>query len=96
MTEDGRPLRLRLTPVYDFTLKAISARASDHLAPGGAVFSDGVSCFVPVIDAGCIHHSTVMAGRKPKDVPEFWWINTVLCNLKTSLSGCSYAFDFQK
>lgn len=37
-----------------------------------------------------------MAGRKPKEVPEFKWINTVLGNLKTSLSGCYHAFDFQK
>lgn len=37
-----------------------------------------------------------MAGRKPKEVPEFRWINTVLGNLKTSLSGCYHAFDFQK
>ena len=37
-----------------------------------------------------------MAGRKPKEVPEFRWINTVLGNLKTSLSGCYHAFDFRK
>lgn len=96
LTEDDRPLRVRLTLVSGFTLKAISAWASDHLAPGSAVFSDGLSCFGAVIDAGCSHHPTVMAGRKPKDVPEFRWINTVLGNLKTSLSGCYHAFDFQK
>lgn len=96
LTEDDRPLRVRLTPVPGFTLKAISAWASDHLAPGSAVFSDGLSCFGAVIDAGCSHHPTVMAGRKPKAVPEFRWINTVLGNLKTSLSGCYHAFDFQK
>jgi hypothetical protein len=45
---------------------------------------------------GCRHLPTVIAGRKPKDVPEFRWINTVLGNLKTSLSGSYHAFDFQK
>jgi len=29
----------------------------------------------------------VVGGRKPKDLPEFQWINTVLGNLKTCLSG---------
>ena len=94
--DDGRPLRVRMTPVPGFTLKAISAWAKDHLAPESAVFSDGLACFGAVTDAGCSHHPTVMAGRKPKDVPEFKWINTLLGNLKTSLSGCYHAFDFRK
>ena len=29
-------------------------------------------------------------------MPEFHWINTVLGNLKTSLSGAYHAFGFQK
>ena len=37
-----------------------------------------------------------MAGRKPKEVPEFQWINTLLGNIKTSLSGCYHSFDFRK
>mgnify|MGYP003525270549 CR=1 FL=1 len=96
LTEEDRPLRVRLTPVPGFTLTAISAWARDHLAPGSAVFSDGLACFGAVTEAGCGHYPTVMAGRKPKDVPEFRWINTVLGNLKTSLSGCYHAFDFHR
>jgi hypothetical protein len=96
LTEEDRPLRVRLTPVPGFTLKAVAAWAKDHLAPGSTVFSDGLACFGAVTEAGCTHHPTVMAGRKPRDVPEFKWINTVLGNLKTSLSGCYHAFDFRK
>ena len=96
LTEDDRPIRVRLTPVAGFTLKAISSWAKDHLAPTSTVFSDGLACFGAVTEAGCSHRPTVMAGRKPKEVPEFRWINTVLGNLKTSLSGCYHAFDFQK
>ena len=96
MSEDGRPLRIKLTPVSGFTLKAISAWAKAHLAPASAVFSDGLACFGAVTEAGCSHQPTVMAGRKPKDVPEFKWINTILGNLKTSLSGAYHAFDFRK
>ncbi len=40
LTEDDRPLRVRLTPVSGFTLRAISAWAKDHLAPSSTVFSD--------------------------------------------------------
>lgn len=96
LTEDDRPVRVRLTPVTGFTLTAISAWARDHLAPSSTIFSDGLACFGAVTEAGCRHLPTVMAGRKPKEVPEFRWINTVLGNLKTSLSGCYHAFDFQK
>jgi hypothetical protein len=96
LTEDGRPLRVQLTQVPGFTLKAVAIWAKEHLAPNSAVFSDGLACFAAVTEAGCSHHPTVMAGRKPKDVPKFKWINTVLGNLKTSLLGCYHAFDFQK
>lgn len=96
LSEDGHPLRIKLTPVSGFTLKAISVWAKDHLAPDCAVFSDGLACFGAVTAAGCSHQPTVMAGRKPKDVPEFKWINTILGNLKTSLSGAYHAFDFRK
>jgi ISXO2 transposase-like protein len=37
-----------------------------------------------------------VAGRKPKDLPELRWINTVLGNLKTSLTGSHHAFAFGK
>lgn len=96
LSEDGRPLRIKLTPVSGFTLKAISVWAKDHLAPASVVFSDGLACFGAVTEVGCSHQPTVMAGRKPKDVPEFKWINTILGNLKTSLSGAYHAFDFRK
>lgn len=96
LTEADHPLRVRLTPVAGFTNEAVSAWAKEHIAPGSAVFSDGLACFGAVTEAGCTHHATVMAGRKPKDVPEFKWINTVLGNLKTSFSGCYHGFDFKK
>ncbi|MGB5831443.1 MAG: transposase, partial [Thiohalocapsa sp.] len=34
--------------------------------------------------------------RKPKDLPMFYWVNTVLGNLKTSLSGAYHAFGYSK
>jgi len=96
LSDDGRPLRIKLTPVSGFTLNAISVWAKEHLAPASVVFSDGLACFGAVTEAGCSHQPTIMAGRKPKEVPEFKWINTILGNLKTSLSGSYHAFDFRK
>jgi len=96
LSDDGHPLRIKLTPVPGFSLKAIAQWAQSCLAPGSTVFSDGLACFTAVTAAGCVHQPTVVAGRKPKDLPEFQWINTVLGNLKTSLSGSYHAFDFRK
>jgi transposase-like protein len=96
LSDDGHPLRVKLTPVAGFTLKAIEDWALEHLASDATVFSDGLACFSAVTAAGCVHEPTVVAGRKPKDMPEFEWINTVLGNLKTSLSGSYHAFAFQK
>jgi hypothetical protein len=92
----GHPLRVKLTPVTGFSFQAISEWARAYLAPGSTVHSDGLACFNAVAMAGCRHQPTVVAGRKPKDLPEFQWVNTVLGNLKTSLSGSSHAFAFSK
>lgn len=93
---DGRPLRAKLTPVPGFSLKAIEQWARSCLAPGCTVLCDGLACFTAVTAAGCLHQRTVIAGRKPRDLPEFQWVNTVLGNLKTSLAGSYHAFNFRK
>jgi hypothetical protein len=86
LTEEHQPLRVRLTPVPGLTLKAVAASAKDHLVSGRTVFSDGLACFSAVTEDGCSQLPTVIAGRRPKDVPELKWINTGLGNPKTSLS----------
>lgn len=96
LNDAGHPLRVKLTPVTGFSSQAIAEWARAHLAPGSTVHSDGLACFNAVATAGCLHEPTVVAGRKPKDLPEFQWVNTVLGNLKTSLSGSYHAFGFSK
>jgi hypothetical protein len=66
------------------------------LKPGCVVLSDGLGCFAAVTDAGCVHIPRVVGSFKPKDLPEFKWINTVLGNLKTTLSGAFHALKHGK
>ena len=87
---------VKLAPVPGFTRKAIADWARADLSPACCVISDGLACFAGVTDAGCHHQPIVVGGRKPKDLPEFSWINTGLGNLKTSLGGAYHAFDFAK
>ena len=96
LSAEGRPLYIKMAPIPGFTRKAIVGWANLDLAPGCVVTSDGLGCFAGVTDAGCQHRVIVASGRKPKDLPEFNWINTVLGNLTTSLGGAYHAFDFAK
>ncbi len=77
-----------MTPVPGFTRKAIGEWAASNLSPGCLVTSDGLACFNGVTDAGCLHNAIVVGGLKPKDLPEFNWINTILGNLKTFAGQC--------
>ena len=38
----------------------------------------------------------VVGKRKPHELPDFLWVNTVLGNVKTGLAGAYHAFDFGK
>ncbi|MGD2084054.1 MAG: IS1595 family transposase, partial [Chromatiales bacterium] len=96
LSEDGHPQRTKLSCVSGFTLSAIAHWARTTLAPGSTVYSDGLARFSAVTGAGRAHRPTVVAARKPEELPEFQWINSVLGNLKTGLTGSYHAFDFQK
>ena len=92
----GNPVYAKMTRVPGFTSEAISKWARSCLAPGADVLSDGLGCFAAVTDAGCTHRVEVVGQRKPRDLPQFKWVNTVLGNLKTMLSGAYKAFKYTK
>ncbi|RKT46649.1 ISXO2 transposase-like protein [Thiocapsa rosea] len=96
LNDHGHPLRAKFTQLPGFTRTAIAAWAGANLAPTSTVISDGLACFAGVTDIGCAHQPTVVGTRKPKDLPMFRWVNTVLGNLKTSFSGAYHSFDFGK
>ncbi|UHD16232.1 IS1595 family transposase [Thiocapsa bogorovii] len=96
LNDQGHPLRAKFTRLPGFTRTAIANWAGANLAPSSTVVSDGLACFAGVTDIGCTHQPTVAGARKPKDLPMFRWINTVLGNLKTGFSGAYHSFDFRK
>jgi hypothetical protein len=93
LNDVGRPMYIKMAPVPGFALKAISKWAKVDLSPGCVVISDGSACFADVTEQP---HAIIAGGRKPKDLPEFKWINTALGDLKASLGGPHHAFDFAK
>jgi hypothetical protein len=94
--DSGNPMRIKLSALAGFTREAIANWARANLLPGCDVRSDGLSCFAGVIDAGCAHSYIVVGNRKPRDLPQFTWVNTILGNLKTAISGGHKAFKFAK
>jgi len=96
LDSNGHPTYLKLMPLPSFTLEAVGQWARTALRPGCRVLSDGLGCFAAISAAGCTHVPIVAGGRKPRDLPEFTWVNTVLGNLKRTLSGAFHAFKYAK
>jgi hypothetical protein len=96
LDEKRRPRFLKLSMVSGFTSDAISEWAKACLTPGSAVISDGLACFAAVTNAGCTHQPVVVGDRKPRELPQFLWVNTVLGNLKTTLAGAYHSLKYRK
>lgn len=96
LNHKGHPMHLKLNLVSGFTSTAIGAWAKASLIPGSLVSSDGLACFAAVADAGCTHVPKVVGDLKPRDLPEFKWVNTVLGNLKTTLAGAYHSLKYRK
>jgi hypothetical protein len=90
----GQPLQAKMNALGGFTTSAISTGTKANLKPESDVSSDGLACFAGVIDAGCSLAYHVVGKKKPRDLPQFKWINTVIGNLKTMINGAHKHFAF--
>ena len=96
LNKHGHPMYLKLNLVRGFTRDSISKWAQASLDAAAHVLSDGLSCFAAVVDAGCVHQPIVVGSLKPRDLPQFKWVNTVLGNLKTTLAGAFHSLNYRK
>lgn len=96
MNDAGQHIRHQLDMVSGFTSDALAKWAKAILLPKTIVTCDGLGCFAAVTEAGCIHMPRVVGALKPRDLPEFKWINTVPGNLKTMMSGAFKALNYRK
>ena len=94
VSADGRPERLRLSPVAGLRKRALPAWAAQHLQPGTLVRSDGLACFRGVQAAGCAHQAQVTGGGKGScETPGLSWVNTLLGNVKRAIDGTYHACE---
>ena len=91
-TGQGQPSRVKLSVVKGFRREEVAAWSRHHLTAGSTVISDGLACFNAVSEAGCVHDKIVCGGgRGSVEEPEFYWVNTVLGNLKSALRSTYHA-----
>jgi len=95
-TESGEPVFMCLSK-RPFTKESIEAFSAQSLALPLTLVSDGLSCFTAVQGMGIRHERHVTGGGAASAAhPSFLAINTLLGNIKTSLSGTYHAFGFEK
>jgi transposase-like protein len=95
-TESGQPIFVCFSP-RPFTKESIDEFRDRSLAAPCTLVSDGLCCFTVVEGTGILHEPHVTGGGVASvKSPHFWAINTVLGNLKTSLTGTYHAFKFEK
>lgn len=95
--KDGRPQRVRFDPVKNFSFAALGPWAEGALTPGSTVTSDGLLGFEVLERMGFVHRVVIAPrGKVGTEIEPFKWLNVVLGNLKTALSGTHHAFDFAK
>lgn len=96
-TRAGRPQQVRFDCVPHFQRQRLKEWAEQALSPGASIVSDGLTAFIGVTWAGVPHEAIVSGGtRKAAQQPRLRWVNTILSNLKTSLSGTQHAIKFAK
>jgi len=87
---------MKLDPVSSFTIEEIKAWTSAHIKRGSHVVSDALSCFAGV-ESTCSHevHNASKMTEADKEL-HFKWVNTVLANVKTSLTGTFHSIECHK
>lgn len=94
---EGKPHFMRLTPVVGFTHEALKQWSTESLASTAHVVSDGLWCLEAVTHTTAQHERHIVGnGKLAVKHPEFHWVNTLLGNLKTALSGTYHAFNHVK
>jgi len=85
---DNHPIHIKLSVLSGFKKKELKRWSKKHLAPGTTAISDGLRCFAGIKEAGFSHKAIVVGNCKdPKKSAPFNWVNTILGNLKSALSG---------
>ena len=95
--EFGKPHFAVFSLVASFSKHEIKEWSKKRIAKGSVVVSDGLACFRQVQKDGVIHSPRVVGiGKKGTSLECFKWVNTILGNLKNSITGTYHSVKFGK
>lgn len=93
-TEDGRPLRMKMHKVKGFRKQQVKHWCQEQIQAGSHVVTDGLGAFQGLDEAGLDHEVFVTGGgKKSVENLAFFWVNTLLGNVKNALHGTYHALN---
>lgn len=95
-TREGKPRCVRFDRVTTFSSEAVDSWAKQALEPDAQTVSDGLQAFRRLAQQSDHERIVTGGGSQSVALPAFRWVNTLLGNLKTALSGTYHAFNFDK
>ena len=96
-SDEGHPLFVRFDRVNGFTHAEIERWAQRALSASTLAYSDGLGAFTILANMVNKHYPIVTgSGRVAAQHPQFRWVNTLLGNLKTAITGTYHAIKFHK
>ena len=96
--DEGHPVFLNFHRIETFSQDEISRWAQVTVGDGSKLVSDGLNCFPGVVRPGVTHERHIVGSSGKKSVQNgcFKWVNTILGNLKNSITGTCHSLKFGK
>ena len=83
---------MKMHRIKGFRKCEIKRWSQQQLHPQSCVISDGLGAFDGLKDAGISHESIITGGGADSmEILAFYWVNTVLGNVKTAMQGTYHA-----
>ena len=91
-----KPHYAKLAPLSAFSIDQVQKWTEHYIEKGSHIISDALGCFKGV-EQTCsheVHSASKMIGEEKEK--HFKWVNTVLSNVKTGLTGTFHSFECSK
>ena len=95
-TEDNHPLNCRLDLLPDLTGASVIEWASKALDSAAHLITDGFSSLAAAASQVAEHTPIIVSPNKSSELEDFRWVNILLSNLKTAISGTYHHIDARK
>lgn len=96
LDDNGNPHHVRFDPIADYTSETFADWAKSALRPSAHLVTDGCASFNAAGAEVAAYGAIIVGERKSSELEPFRWVNIVISNLKTAISGTYHHFDFAK